>query len=125
MKRRGTEQRPFLVKHEFCQSFSDADPVSGGWNFYSINTTGGLGHYPKFGIWPDGIYMSANMFNYVGQSFQNVRLYAFTKRKCMRARRLSKQSSSTFLRASLRSCPATRACKPEHRRRVRRIIWRR
>lgn len=31
------------------------DPVTGGWNFYSINTTGGLGDYPKFGIWPDGI----------------------------------------------------------------------
>lgn len=56
------------------------DPVSGGWNFYSINTTGGLGDYPKFGIWPDGIYMSANMFDYAASgSFQNVRLYAFNK----------------------------------------------
>jgi hypothetical protein len=56
------------------------DPVSGGWNFYSINTTGGLGDYPKFGIWPDGLYMSANMFNYAaGGAFQNVRLYAFNK----------------------------------------------
>ena len=25
---------------------------------------GGLNDYPKFGIWPDGIYMSANMFGY-------------------------------------------------------------
>ena len=56
------------------------DPVSGGWNFYSINTTGGLGDYPKFGIWPDGLYMSVNMFAYAaGGSFQNVRLYAFNK----------------------------------------------
>ena len=56
------------------------DPLSGGWNFYSINTTGGLGDYPKFGIWPDGLYMSANMFNYAaGGAFQNVRLYAFNK----------------------------------------------
>jgi hypothetical protein len=23
------------------------DPVSGGWNFYSINTTAGLGDYPN------------------------------------------------------------------------------
>src|SRR5207247_4761491 len=46
----------------------------------SINTTGGLGDYPKFGIWPDGIYMSANMFDYAASgSFQNVRLYAFNK----------------------------------------------
>jgi hypothetical protein len=54
------------------------DPVSGGWNYYSINTTGGLGDYPKFGIWPDGLYMSANMFAYTG-AFQNSRLYAFNK----------------------------------------------
>ncbi len=56
------------------------DPVAGGWNFYSINTTGGLGDYPKFGIWPDGIYMSANMFDYAASgSFQNARVYAFNK----------------------------------------------
>ncbi|HXU38798.1 MAG TPA: carboxypeptidase regulatory-like domain-containing protein, partial [Blastocatellia bacterium] len=56
------------------------DPVSGGWNFYSINTSGGLGDYPKFGIWPDGLYMSANMFGYsAGAAFQNTRLYAFNK----------------------------------------------
>ena len=56
------------------------DPVAGGWNFYSINTTGGLGDYPKFGIWPDGLYVSFNMFDYEGSGgFQNVRLYAFNK----------------------------------------------
>ncbi|HEX3124725.1 MAG TPA: carboxypeptidase regulatory-like domain-containing protein, partial [Rhodanobacteraceae bacterium] len=56
------------------------DPVAGGWNFYSINTAGGLGDYPKFGVWPDGIYMSVNMFDYAASgSFQNVRLYAFNK----------------------------------------------
>ena len=56
------------------------DPVTGGWNFYSINTAGGLGDYPKFGIWPDGIYMTVNMFDYsAGGSYQNPRAYAFNK----------------------------------------------
>ncbi|HSS47604.1 MAG TPA: carboxypeptidase-like regulatory domain-containing protein, partial [Thermoanaerobaculia bacterium] len=56
------------------------DPVSGGWNFYSINTQFGLGDYPKFGVWPDGIYMSANMFGYgAGAALQNSRAYAFNK----------------------------------------------
>jgi hypothetical protein len=56
------------------------DPLAGGWNYYSVNTTGGLGDYPKFGIWPDGVYMSANMFDYAaGGSFQNPRVYAFNK----------------------------------------------
>jgi hypothetical protein len=56
------------------------DPVSGGWNYYSINTTGGLGDYPKLAIWPDGLYMSVNMFDYAAAgSFQHVRLYALNK----------------------------------------------
>ena len=56
------------------------DPVSGGWNYYSVNTTGGLGDYPKFGIWPDGIYWSVNMFNYAsGGSFENPRVYVMNK----------------------------------------------
>lgn len=56
------------------------DPVAGGWNFYAINTTGGLGDYPKLGVWPDGLYMSVNMFDYaIAGSFQNVRLYALNK----------------------------------------------
>jgi hypothetical protein len=58
------------------------DPVSGGWNFYSINTVGGLGDYPKLGIWPDGLYMSVNMFGYpAGAAFQGPRVYAFNKQQ--------------------------------------------
>ena len=56
------------------------DPVSGGWNFYSINITDKLNDYPKFGIWPDGLYMSANMFGFSANgSFSNVRVWAFNK----------------------------------------------
>ena len=51
------------------------DPVSGGWNFYSINITDGLQDYPKLGVWPDGLYMSANMFDFTATgAFQNVRV---------------------------------------------------
>ncbi|HJQ31083.1 MAG TPA: Ig-like domain repeat protein [Pyrinomonadaceae bacterium] len=56
------------------------DPVSGGWNFYSINTANGLGDYPKFGIWPDGLYMTTSMFAYMNSgAFQSPRFYAFNK----------------------------------------------
>ncbi|MEA2675588.1 MAG: hypothetical protein QOI92_2780 [Chloroflexota bacterium] len=58
------------------------DPVSGGWNYYSIHVTDGLPDYPKFGIWPDGIYMSANVFDFAaGGSYQNVRVWALDKAK--------------------------------------------
>ena len=56
------------------------DPVAGGWNYYSINTAGGLGDYPKFGIWHDGLYMTTSMFDYAASgSFQNPRVYALNK----------------------------------------------
>ncbi len=56
------------------------DPVAGGWNFYSIQVNGGFGDYPKFGIWLDGLYMSANVFGFgAGGAFQNVRVWAFNK----------------------------------------------
>ena len=56
------------------------DPVSGGWNYYSLNLTDFLGDYPKFGIWPDGIYMSANLFGFpAGGTFQHPRVWALNK----------------------------------------------
>lgn len=58
------------------------DPVNGGWNFYSIETPGGLGDYPKFGIWPDGIYMSANMFGYSSSSsYTGFHVWALNKQQ--------------------------------------------
>jgi len=42
------------------------DPVSGGWYFYDVDTLGPGGSwcdYPKIGVWPDGYYMSCNMFD--------------------------------------------------------------
>ncbi len=59
-----------------------ADPVDGGWWFYAFQTeTGGvLPDYPKLGVWPDAIYMSANDFATTGSgSFQNVQAWAFDR----------------------------------------------
>ncbi|HEX6862058.1 MAG TPA: carboxypeptidase-like regulatory domain-containing protein, partial [Thermoanaerobaculia bacterium] len=56
------------------------DPVAGGWYFYSITINDFLNDYPKFGIWPDGIYMSANMFGFpAGGGFQTTRVWALNK----------------------------------------------
>ncbi|HXZ57710.1 MAG TPA: carboxypeptidase-like regulatory domain-containing protein, partial [Gaiellaceae bacterium] len=58
------------------------DPVSGGWNYYSIEAPGGLDDYPKFGVWPDGIYMSANMFGYsAGSSYFGFHVWALNKQQ--------------------------------------------
>src|SRR5215210_4427431 len=56
------------------------DPVTGGWNFYSIQEGNLMGDYEKLGVWSDGIYMTANMFGLgANGTFQNVRAWAFDK----------------------------------------------
>jgi hypothetical protein len=58
------------------------DPVNGGWNYYSILAPGGLSDYPKLGIWPDGIYMSANMFPYVANTlYTGFHVWALNKQQ--------------------------------------------
>jgi hypothetical protein len=57
------------------------DPVSGGWFFYAVQTDPGghLGDYPKLGVWPDGIYMSANIYSATSLAFQHVKVWAFKR----------------------------------------------
>src|SRR5919202_3886090 len=66
-----------------CMAVSQtSDPVSGGWYFYAWQTASGgkIPDYPKLAVWPDGIYMSANVFATTGtQSFQNVQVWAFNR----------------------------------------------
>ena len=54
------------------------DPVSGGWYFYSFLTNDNFPDYPKFGIWSDGLYQSANLFG-PGGSFAGTRVWAYNK----------------------------------------------
>ncbi|HBB95950.1 MAG TPA: hypothetical protein DC054_11225, partial [Blastocatellia bacterium] len=56
------------------------NPITGGWNFYSIQISDNLDDYPKLGIWPDGLYMSANLFSFgAGSTFQGARVWALNK----------------------------------------------
>lgn len=56
------------------------NPLTGGWNFYSIQISDNLDDYPKLGIWPDGLYMSANLFSFgAGSAFQGARVWALNK----------------------------------------------
>ena len=66
-----------------CMAVSQtSDPVSGGWYFYAWQTHAGgqIADYPKLGVWPDGIYMSANMFNTTGSgAFVSPKVWAFNR----------------------------------------------
>ena len=66
----------------FYQCFAvskTGDPVAGGWWLYAILTDPtSFPDYPKLGVWPDGIYMSANIFD-AGGSFTGTRVWAFNR----------------------------------------------
>ncbi|MGH2595652.1 MAG: hypothetical protein ACRDH7_06790 [Actinomycetota bacterium] len=63
------------------------DPVAGGWWLYAIRVDDAnhnwLPDYPKMGIWPDGLYMTANMFdcssNCSSSPYKGVRVFAFNR----------------------------------------------
>src|SRR5437660_4349784 len=63
-----------------------SDPVAGGWWFYPIRTDDAahpwFADYPKMGIWPDGLYMTANMFlcknsSCSSSTYEDARAFAF------------------------------------------------
>jgi hypothetical protein len=64
------------------------NPVTGGWWLYAVRADDAahpwLPDYPKMGIWPDGLYMTTNMFDCSGTNcsvspYQEVRAYAFNR----------------------------------------------
>ncbi len=45
-----------------CIAVSTTSDATGSYNRYSFSFGGNLNDYPKFGVWPDAYYFSANMF---------------------------------------------------------------
>ena len=45
-----------------CIAVSQTGDATGEWYRYDFHLTFRFSDYPKFGVWPDGYYMSANMF---------------------------------------------------------------
>ena len=64
------------------------NPVTGGWWLYAYQADDAahpwLPDYPKMGIWPDGLYMTTNMFDCLNAtcssaSYKEPRVYAFDR----------------------------------------------
>jgi hypothetical protein len=72
----GSPVAPYLQCFAVSQS---GDPVNGGWYFYALSTSDLFPDYPKLAVWPDGLYMTANMFQ--GNTYKNVRIWALDKAK--------------------------------------------
>ncbi|HEY6872581.1 MAG TPA: PKD domain-containing protein [Geobacteraceae bacterium] len=66
-----------------CVAVSKTGDPTGAWNRYAfLYSTTIMNDYPKFGIWPDGYYMSANQF-YKASSWSGAGVVAFERNKML------------------------------------------
>ena len=54
------------VPQDECIAISQTGDATGAWYRYDFHLTSNFLDYPKLGVWPDGYYMSANVFNTAG-----------------------------------------------------------
>ena len=56
------------VPHNECIAVSQTGDATGAWYRYDFLLTTNFLDYPHLGVWPDGYYMAANIFNAAGHS---------------------------------------------------------
>jgi hypothetical protein len=61
-----------------CVAVSTTSDATGTYNRYSFQYGTGFNDYPKLGVWPDGYYITYNIFNN-GQTFAGSKLCAFDR----------------------------------------------
>jgi len=63
-----------------CVAVSQTQDATGAYYLYDFVTdTTNFVDYPKIGVWPDGYYMTAHVFNAAGTSFLAGRVYVFER----------------------------------------------
>jgi hypothetical protein len=69
---------PFLQ----CVAISTTPDPMGAYARYSF-AYDGFNDYPKFGVWPDGYYVTFNMFNAAGTAFLGTKVCAYDRAKML------------------------------------------
>ena len=64
-----------------CIAVSQTGDATGAWYRYDFHLTRFFQDYPKFGVWPDGYYMSANIF--IGGIFAGPQAFVFDRAKML------------------------------------------
>ena len=64
-----------------CIAVSQTDDATGAWYRYDFHLTFRFQDYPKLGVWPDGYYMSANMFD--GKTHLGAKPFVFNRAKML------------------------------------------
>src|SRR4029077_4410555 len=71
------------VPQDECVAISQTGDATGAWYRYGFHLTSNFLDYPKLGVWPDGYYMAANIFNTAGTMFLGPQPVVFDRVKMM------------------------------------------
>src|SRR6266446_1372902 len=71
------------VPQDECIAISQTGDATGAWYRYDFHLTSNFLDYPKLGVWPDGYYMSANVFNTLGTAFLGPQPFVFDRVKML------------------------------------------
>jgi hypothetical protein len=78
-----------------CFAVSQTQDATGTWYLYDFVTdTVNFVDYPHTGVWPDGYYMSAHVFNPAGNAFLFARVYVFERDKMIAGQPARMQSAN-------------------------------
>ena len=71
------------VPQDECIAVSQTGDATGAWYRYDFHLTSDFLDYPKLGVWPDGYYMSGNVFNTQGTAFLGPQAFVFDRVKML------------------------------------------
>ena len=71
------------VPQDECIAISQTGDATGAWYRYGFHLTSNFLDYPKLGVWPDGYYMAANVFNTQGTAFLGPQPFVFDRVKML------------------------------------------
>ena len=68
---------PFYLCVGVTRAGSPPSNLPSDWNLYTFNVGTKFPDYPKWGVWPDGLYMMAHQFNAAGTAWLGTGVYVF------------------------------------------------
>src|SRR5215471_13343661 len=71
------------VPTDECIAVSTTSDATGSYNRYGFHLGSNFFDYPKLSVWPDGYYMSMNVFNSTGTSYLGPQPFAFDRSKML------------------------------------------
>ncbi|MBI3750381.1 MAG: carboxypeptidase regulatory-like domain-containing protein [Chloroflexi bacterium] len=71
------------VPTDECVAVSQTSDATGGWYRYDFHLGSNFFDYPHLAVWPDGYYMSMNVFNSAGTSYLGAQPFVFDRAKML------------------------------------------